>query len=100
MGPTLDEDELIDRFKDLLSGLIGERTFLTDSGRDPREFIINLTPIAQRHGVLEQLQRSEHWQGCNNGRWNTVGVSTLAVVLGVTVLEIEAVYRLTYGGKS
>ncbi len=96
----MDRDDLIDRFKDLLNGLIGDKTLLAYSGRDPREFINNLTPIAQRHGVLSALQSSEYWHKCANGRWNTVGVSTLAVELGVTVLEIEAVYRLTYGGKS
>lgn len=92
----MDRHELLTRFRGLLEGRVDR---LKEQGRRPDEFLAALTPIAERHGVLERLQATRGWLYCREGSWHTTNVAA-AVLLGVTILEIEAVYRLTYGGKS
>ena len=70
-------------------------------GGAAQDFSRALAPIAQRHGVLDRLKEYSSWNKVQHeGDWHTSSLAADAVLLGVTILEIEAVYRLTYGGKS
>ena len=70
-------------------------------GGAPQDFSRALAPIAQRHGVLDRLVTHDSWRRVHcEGDWHTSSLAADAALLGITILEIEAVYRLTYGGKS
>ena len=98
----MDRDDLISHFVTEFFYSNGSSTAkLAKQGLTPQHFARAITPIAQRHGVLSELQALPSWRNVAvDGNWGTATLAADAVLLGVTILEIEAVYRLTYGGKS
>ena len=98
----MDRDDLISHFVTAFFYSGGVTiTKLEKQGFTPQHFARAITSIAQRHGVLSELQGLPSWRGVAvYGNWDTSALAADAALLGVTILEIEAVYRLTYGGKS
>ena len=98
----MDRDDLISHFVTAVFYSDGAITAkLVEQGLTPQHFARAITPIAQRHGVLSELQALPSWRDVAvDGNWGTSTLAADAAPLGVTILEIEAVYRLTYGGKS